>query len=110
MSVILNSRSIDVLENIFIFYDFNQVVDAVMVVAYIDKLGRWEKIFVYNSGDVWDIDNLAKYFDKRKFNWLSKKLNMIFQNRESSNQFDGIDIDKDMKVDSDFVVGLNQLE
>ena len=34
---------------------------------------------------------------------------MIFQNRESSNQFDGIDIEKDMKADSDFVVGVNQL-
>ena len=56
MSVILNSRSIDVLEKIFIFYDFNQVVDVVMVVAYIDKLGRWEKIFVYNSEDIWHIE------------------------------------------------------
>ena len=111
MSVMVRTHSnCDVLDNIFIFYNFQQVSDVIMIVAFVERLNRWEKIFIYNSADGWDIKSLATYFNEKKVNWICNKLNMIFQHRENSNQFDGIDIQKAINENANFFLGLNQID
>ncbi|HYJ65992.1 MAG TPA: hypothetical protein VEV62_19750 [Parafilimonas sp.] len=109
MSVILNPRSTDVLDSVFIFYDFKQILDAIMIVTFVEGLNRWQKIFVYNSEDGWEIETLKNFLDSKKFEWLSKKLNLIFQNREQSEQFEGIDITKEIEQNAGFEFSLNAI-
>ena len=107
MSVLLNPRNSDVLDTVFIFYDFKQVLDAMMIVTFVEGINRWQKIFVYNSEDGWEIETLKDYLDSKKFEWLSKKLNLIFQHRESSEQFEGIDITREIEQNVGFELSLN---
>jgi hypothetical protein len=109
MSVILNPRGTDVLDSVFIFYDFKQILDAIMIVTFVEGINRWQKIFVYNSEDGWEIETLKNYIDSKKFEWLSKKLNLIFQHREQSDQFDGIDITTEIEDDAGFEISLNAI-
>ena len=109
MSVILNPRSTDVLDSVFIFYDFKQVLDAMMIVTFVEGINRWQKIFVYNSEDGWEIETLKNFLDSKKFEWLSKKLNLMFQHREQSDQFDGIDITTEIEDDAGFEISLNAI-
>jgi len=109
MSVLLNPRNSDVLDTVFIFYDFKQVLDAMMIVTFVEGINRWQKIFVYNSEDGWEIETLKNYIDSKKFEWLSKKLNLIFQHREQSDQFDGIDITTEIEDDAGFEISLNAI-
>jgi hypothetical protein len=109
MSVLLNPRNSDVLDTVFIFYDFKQVLDAMMIVTFIEGINRWQKIFVYNSEDGWEIETLKDYLDSKKFEWLSKKLNLIFQHRENSEQFEGIDITRDIERSVGFELSLNAI-
>jgi len=99
----------DVLDTVFIFYDFKQVLDAMMIVTFVEGINRWQKIFVYNSEDGWEIETLKNYIDSKKFEWLSKKLNLIFQHREQSDQFDGIDITTEIEDDAGFEISLNAI-
>jgi len=109
MSVLLNPRNSDILDTVFIFYDFKQVLDAMMIVTFVEGIHRWQKIFVYNSEDGWEIETLKNYIDSKKFEWLSKKLNLIFQHREQSDQFDGIDITTEIEDDAGFEISLNAI-
>ncbi|HYJ65965.1 MAG TPA: hypothetical protein VEV62_19615 [Parafilimonas sp.] len=109
MSVLLSPRNMDVLDTVFIFYDFKQVLDAMMIVTFVEGINRWQKIFVYNSEDGWEIETLKNYIDSKKFEWLSKKLNLIFQHREQSDQFDGIDITTEIEDDAGFEISLNAI-
>ena len=109
MSVKLNKGNIDVLENILVFYDFNQVLDAIMIVTFVEKTNRWQKVFVYNTEDGWEIETLKPYVDSDKFEWLSKKLNLIFQHREQSEQFQGIDITTEIDQNIGFELAINGL-
>ncbi|HYJ63499.1 MAG TPA: hypothetical protein VEV62_07135 [Parafilimonas sp.] len=109
MSVLLNRRNSDVLDTVFIFYDFKQVLDAMMIVTFVEGINRWQKIFVYNSEDGWEIETLKDYLDSKKFEWLSKKLNLIFQHRENSEQFEGIDITRDIERSVGFELSLNAI-
>ena len=107
MSVLLNHRNSDVLDTVFIFYDFKQVLDAMMIVTFVEGINRWQKIFLYNSEYGWEIETLKDYLDSKKFEWLSKKLNLIFQHRENSEQFEGIDITKEIEQNVGFELSLN---
>jgi len=109
MSVLLNPRNSDVLDTVFIFYDFKQVLDAMMIVTFVEGINRWQKIFVYNYEDGWEIETLKDYLDSKKFEWLSKKLNLIFQHRENSEQFEGIDITRDIEQNVGFELSLNAI-
>jgi len=109
MSVLLSPRNMDVLDTVFIFYDFKQVLDAMMIVTFVEGINRWQKIFVYNSEDGWEIETLKNYIDSKKFEWLSKKLNLMFQHREQSDQFDGIDITTEIEDDAGFEISLNAI-
>ena len=109
MSVILNHGNIDVLDKIFIFYDFKQVLDAIMIVTFVERTNRWQKVFVCNSEDGWEIETLKPYVDSNKFEWLCKKLNLIFQHRENSEQFDGIEITSDIEKNIGFELAINGL-
>ena len=109
MSVILNRGNSDVLDNIFIFYDFKQVLDAIMIVTFVESTNRWQKVFVYNSEDGWEIETLKPYIDPNKFEWLCKKLNLIFQHREHSGQFQGIDITSEIDQNIGFELAINGL-
>ncbi len=109
MSVMLRTHAIDALDDIFIFYDFQQVRDVIMIVAFIEKLSSWEKIFIYYNEDRWNIESLSTYFDDKKFNWICNNINIILQHREESKQFDGIDINKEMKDRTNFFFDLNEL-
>jgi hypothetical protein len=109
MSVLLNPRNSDVLDTVFIFYDFKQVLDAMMIVTFVEGINRWQKIFVYNSEDGWEIETLKDYLDSKKFEWLSKKLNLIFQHREKSGQFEGIDITREIEQNVGFELSLNAI-
>jgi len=109
MSVILNPRNIDVLDSVFIFYDFKQILDAIMIVTFVEGTNRWQKIFVYDSEDGWEIETLKAYLDSTKFEWLSKKLNLIFQHRENSEQFEGIDITREIEQNAGFEFSLNAI-
>ena len=104
MSVILKTHAIDMFDNVFIFYDFQQVRDAIMIAAFFEELRRWEKIFIYYSGDRWGVEKLKEYFNSKKYEWICSKLNMIFQRRENSSQFDGINICTIPKIDSVFAL------
>ena len=104
MSVLLNPRNIDVLDSVFVVYDFKQILDAIMIVTFVEG-----KVFVYNSEDGWEIENLKNYVDSKKFEWLSKKLNLIFQHREQSQQFEGIDITRQIERDAGFEFSLNAI-
>ena len=109
MSVMLNRGNIDVLDTVFIFYDFKQVLDAIMIVTFVEGINRWQKVFVYNSENGWEIETLKAYLDPKKFEWLSKKLNLIFQHREQSEQFEGIDITREIQHDVGFEISLNAI-
>lgn len=109
MSVMLNPRNIDVLDSVFIFYDFKQILDAIMIVTFVEGINRWQKVFVLNSEDGWETETLKSYFDSKKFEWLSKKLNLIFQHREQSEQFEGIDITSEIEQNIGFEISLNAI-
>ena len=109
MSVLLNPRNIDVLDSVCVVYDFKQILDAIMIVTFVEGINRWQKVFVYNSEDGWEIENLKNYVDSKKFEWLSKKLNLIFQHREQSQQFEGIDITRQIERDAGFEFSLNAI-
>jgi hypothetical protein len=109
MSMIFNFRNTDVLDNVFIFYNFKQVLDVIMVVTFVERINRWQKIFVYNSDDGWETETLKTYVDSNKFEWLSKKLNLIFQHREQSEQFEGIDITKQIEQNPALQLTLNEI-
>jgi hypothetical protein len=109
MSVVLNPGNIDVLDSVFIFYDFKQVLDAIMIITFVEGINRWQKIFVYNSEDGWEIETLKNYLDSKKFEWLSKTLNLIFQHREQSEQFEGIDITGEIEHNAGFEFSLNAI-
>ena len=109
MSIIFNFRSADVLDNVFIFYNFKQVLDTIMIVTFVERINRWQKIFVYNSDDRWETETLKTYVDSNKFEWLCKKLNLIFQHREQCEQFEGIDISKEIEQNPDLLLTLNEI-
>jgi hypothetical protein len=109
MSVVLNPGNIDVLDSVFIFYDFKQVLDAIMIITFVEGINRWQKIFVYNSEGGWEIETLKNYLDSKKFEWLSKTLNLIFQHREQSELFEGIDITKEIEQNAGFELSLNAI-
>ena len=109
MSVILNSRTSDVLDTVFIFYDFKQVLDAIMIITFVEGTNQWQKVFVHNSENGWEIETLKNYVDPKKFEWLRNKLNLIFQNRENSRQFQGIEITGEIKQNVGFELSLNAI-
>lgn len=110
MSVMVRTRAIDVLDNVFIFYDFQQIRDAIMIVAFVEDLGKWEKIFIYFIDGRWEIETLNEYFNDSKASWISDKIGMILQHQEDSGEFGGIDIEKDMKMDAVFMLGINKVD
>jgi hypothetical protein len=107
--MIINRGNTDVLDNILIFYDFKQVLDAIMIVTFVEATNRWQKVFVCNSEDGWEIEALKPYVDANKFDWLCKKLTLIFQHREQSEQFEGIDITSDIDQNIGFELAINGL-
>lgn len=109
MSVLLKPRTNDVLDTVFIFYDFKQVLDAIMIVTFVEGINRWQKVFVHNSENGWEIETLKNYLEPKKFEWLSTKLNLIFQHREQSEQFEGIDFTKQMQENTGFQFSLNAI-
>jgi hypothetical protein len=109
MSIIFNFHSTDVLDNVFIFYDFKQVLDTIMVVTFVERINRWQKIFVFNSEDRWETEMLKTYVEPNKFEWLCKKLNLIFQHREQCEQFEGIDIRSEIEQNPALLRTLNEI-
>lgn len=109
MSVIVNRGNTDVLDSVFIFYDFKQVLDAIMIITFVEGINQWQKIFVYNSDKGWDIETLKTFLDPKKFEWLSKKLGLIFQHRENSEQFQGTDITRKIEQNVGFEISLNAI-
>ena len=93
MSVVLKSRNADLLDNVFIFYDFKQVHDAIMIVTFDTKTKSWEKVFVYNNVNGWETNNIKRHVDDKKFNWISKKLNLIVQQDEVDTESDCTNLD-----------------
>lgn len=108
MSVMIRSHSCDVLDDIFIFYDFQQVQDAMMIVAYFDNSNSWEKLFIYYSDDKWETKFLKHYFTIDKYDWICKQIDIILQHRENSTHFEGIYIDQNIPVDINFILGLKR--
>ncbi len=106
----IKSQNTDVLDNVIIFYDFKQVNDVLMIVTFDEKTKSWEKVFVYNSANGWETNSLKQYVNNKKFEWISKKLNLIFQQSEIDVHFDNINLDEVMKNESKFVLALNQTE
>ena len=109
MSVIFKRGNVDILDNIFIFYDFKQVLDAIMIVTFVEETNRWQKVFVCNSEDGWEIETLKPYVDANKFEWLCKKLSLIFQHREDSEQFEGINVTSEIEQNVGFEFAINGL-
>lgn len=104
MSAIIKSSGGSLLDNIFIFYDFSQVKDAVLVVTYFENLGRWEKIIVFYINNSWETESLMMQLSSKKYKWLCEKLLLIFQqpNVEASKS-----LCNDIKQESDFILTLN---
>ncbi len=79
MNVVLYSPAIDILDNVFIFYNFKQVCDAIMVVTFAKEAGSWEKTFIYYSNERWQTESLKDYFDNQKYVWVCKELQPVFK-------------------------------
>ena len=110
MSVVLKSRNADLLDNVFIFYDFKQVHDAMMIVTFDKKTKSWEKVFVYNSVNGWEINDVKRHVDDKKFKWISKKLDLIFHQNKIDVHLDDINLDEVIRSESKFVLALNRVE
>ena len=106
MNLILSSPAIDILDNVFIFYNFKQVRDAIMIVTFVEEAGSWQKTFIYYSNENWQTENLKNYFDHKKYNWVCRKLQPVFQHYENFKKFNGINIDYEKQGEPGFVLGL----
>ncbi len=94
MSVIIKARGTGVLDNVFIFYDFKQVRDAVLVIMFAKQLGCWEKVLIYNTTNGWEADILKNYLEDDRYGLVSKKLKLIFNETEKRNRTEITNIGK----------------
>jgi len=94
MNLILYSPAIDILDNVFIFYNFKQVRDAIMVVTFVEEASNWQKTFIYYSNERWQIESLKDYFDSKKYGWVCRELQPVFQYYEYCSKFNDIDMNE----------------
>ena len=92
--VLAKSKSTDVLNNVFIFYDFKQIKDMIMIVTFIEQSHQWEKIFVFCSNDQWRTELLKGYLNEEKYQWTCEQLKEILKEPETNNGFEEIDMTK----------------
>ena len=92
--VLVKSESTDVFNNVFIFYDFKQVKDMIMIVTYLEQSKQWEKIFIFNKDSRWQTDELQDYLSEEKYKWTFEKLTEIFNEPQDNSDFKDLDIEK----------------
>ena len=106
MSAVIKSSGGDLLDNIFIFYDFSQVKDAVLIVTYFESLRRWDKVFIFFINDQWETESLLMRLSATKYEWLCKKLDFIFKELYAE---ESINLNEEMQKEADFIIALNAM-
>jgi hypothetical protein len=86
-------------KKIFIFYNFHQVRDAVLLLLFAEKTNRFEKIFVYANAGRWETDVLRYYVDGKTYETICKRLKSLFDFREAPT-------DLDVKISPDMETGM----
>lgn len=107
MSAIIKSGSENLLDNVYIFYDFNQVRDAVLIITYFEQLCRWEKLYVYFTNNRWESESLLMYMNCEKLNWIREKLNSIFQERVKDAEYVDLDINEAVRTEPELMEALS---
>jgi len=81
-----------------------------MIVIFDETTKSWEKVFVYNSVNGWETNNIKRHVNDKKFEWICKKLDLIFHRNKIDAHFDDINLDEVMRSESKFVLALNRVE
>ena len=106
MSAIMKLHDTKKPDKVFVCYDFKQVRDAVLIVMFIEKQKRYEKIFIYEGIDGWETDILKYYADDKSYDTICKKLEFIFEQRENTEDFDDNNIKAAIKNNSSFLMNV----
>ena len=97
----------DLVNTIFIMYDFKQISDTIMIVLYNKDADRWKKIFIHKINDRWRTIFLKEFLDDQKFAWLCEKLNLIIEQDPDVADANIVNIDQSMKKNYEFLIGMN---
>ena len=93
-------------KKIFIWYDFKQIRDAVLLLFFSEKTNHFEKIFIYANNGRWETDVLRYYIDDEAYDPVCKKLQYLFEFRESPTDFEAVAIEKAVENYAKILVSL----
>ena len=94
-------------QKIFIWYDFKQIRDAILLLLYTEKNKQYEKVFIYESSNCWQTDILKKYTDEKTYKAICKKLKYIFTFRDTTSDYDDLDVQQAIENYSNFLTDVD---
>jgi len=107
MSAMLTLRCNNRRKKIFIWYDFKQIRDAVLLLFFSDKTNHFEKIFIYaNPGKVGNRCTAVLYQRRDIWSRFAKNCNIFLEYREAPKDFEAIAIEKAVENYAKVLVGL----
>ena len=106
MSAMMTLRCNNRRKKIFIWYDFKQIRDAVLLLFFSGKTNHVEKIFIYANNNRWETDVLRYYIDDEAYAPICKKLQYLFEYREAPTDFEAVSIEKAVEIYAKVLVGL----
>ena len=104
MSLYPNTSS----KKIYIWYNFKQIRDVVLLLFFSEKTKRFEKVFIYANTSRWEIDVLRHYTDDEMYGAICERLQYLFESREISADCEAIDVEKVVESYERFLVSVGK--
>ncbi len=87
MKATLPLFGINTSKKIFIWYDFKQIRDAILLVFFSEKTNRYERVFIYGNAEGWETDILQYCTDGATYKAICKRLKQLFNTLEAPTKF-----------------------